>query len=267
MAFQVFTDGSGASIPGKMAFNGHYQQSNGFTEGWFEWGYTSIIFSTAAQALPAGDGTYRQSGVTVNKDSIVLSRAAGTGGSVGSQTSFKTLADDAVFTSGLTPGTPTKTACPCSGSVNVNTVLSGGTVVIQYRVKGTSTWSNGPTVASGISGTPGTTALGGTLSALTPGTIYEARYQLTRDTTNAQILVSNIATFTTQASVAVVLEPSVMELTVNMLTPTLVGTILTSPLMSIELEMPTPLVFIAATRVHDIIVTMAGAGEIEVVMS
>ena len=132
---------------------------------------------------------------------------------------FRTFANPAQFPLGLTPGVPTTISCPVTGSVIPNTVESTGDVYIEYRKQGTSTWLEISTpIATGLNGLSAI-GLGGTVSGLLPGTIYEARYRIDRNTENSIVNYSNIGTFTTVAASTTIVSPQIMTATANMFTP------------------------------------------------
>jgi len=248
MALQAITDGYNNNI-GSVRMNGSWT-GNDFNDpirGMFQWGYGS--FSNTTSEVDAGDGgsgSYSRT-PTVNKDRTIKFRArvcietCTNGASSGE---FKTYADPAIFTIGLTPGTPTKTTCPVTGTVNPKTTESFGNVYMEVRVQGTSPWSdNGGAIATGLSGNSGI-AVSGTLSGLSPGVTYEARFRIDRNTENSTSNYSAIGTFATQADPAVIIEPPIMTMEIEALVPTLsigAGAVIISPNpMEMDIEMLVP---------------------------
>jgi len=269
MAFSVSTDFIGRGL-GFVVYHGSWSGSGVSEFCGNQCSFESTIGDTASQLIYGTSGTYNSGSISCPKDTTITWRAAVYAQCLdqlkhGNYSNDKTYADTATFPTGLTPGTPTTTTCPISGSVIPNTVESVGTVTAEYRIQGTSTWIVGPTVATGISGL-GSQALAGTLTALTPATIYEARYHINRNTTNSQDAYSAIGTFTTQASTPVVIGPPVMDLNLDMPTPVLViNTIPLAPIlalvMDIRFEMLVPTVGSATTRVITRVVLIGGAVE------
>lgn len=203
-------------------------------KGWFEWGYGSFGSSTSKTTFPpdSESGEFSKN-VTVDKDKTVKFRAKAsdeTGEATGASSGlFKTYAAAATFPLGLTPGTPGTVTCPVSGSVKPNTSESNGTVTIEFRVQGSVPWSETGVIAT-VSGSAAV-ALTGTIGGLTPGTTYEARYKLTRNTENDTIAYSNIGVFTTVGAAATIIGAIVMNASALFLIPTnLTGLIIEAPL-------------------------------------
>lgn len=271
MAFSIFTDGVRQAIGG-VTFDGSWSGSQSPDAiGWFEWGYTSFANQSGQTGLDTPNGSYSAS-VSINKDSAAKVRAKGysQNSSQGSNINFQTYADPASFPSGLTPGTPAPTTCPVSGSIIPNTVQSTCGVNVEYRIVGTVPWLDGGTVASGLSGS-GTTALNFTLSALVPGTNYEARFHSSRNTVNAVHGYSAIGTFTTQASTPLILAPGPANATFDSPNPTVVlgggAVIIDLPAFEADFTALNPSIIISATRVIDLIVTFNTVIEVDFPMS
>lgn len=256
MAFSVNTDGVRRSI-GFVTFDGSWFGAAGFDAGafvWFEWGYGSF-----SNITPAIDVTGQDSGTwsehpSVTKDASAKVHAVGFASQPpttkqGGNINFKTYADLAVFVSGLTPGIPTNTTCPVTGSFIPNTNESVANVSMQFRVKGTATWIDAGVVGANLTGT-GTIALSGTIAGLNPGTDYEARFYASRTTENGVTLASPIGTFTTTASTAVVIGPPAMNVTIDMPAPLLVtGLVIAVPTIDgVAIDMPAPTLSVGIVR-------------------
>lgn len=225
MSIIASTDGYSRNV-GSVTMQGSWSgaQSSPTVEASFQWGYGSFGNTTSIFVSNEQAGSYTRT-PTVDKDRTIKFRAKARdlGPNVThfgfSSGEFRTFADPATF-SGLTPGTPTTNTCPVSGSVIPRTVESTGNVSLEYRIAGTGNWISGGQIASNISGSS-SVGLSATLTALAPGTAYEARFKIERSTENSQINYSNVGTFTTQAVPTVVLAPSAMLATMQTFPPTL----------------------------------------------
>lgn len=251
MPFEVFTGGYSQNV-GSVDMDGSWSGATGIntpTDLSFQWGYGSFSNTTSVVSSGAEDGSYSRV-PTVGKDRTIKFRAKANGMSGGitifgfSSGEFKTYADAAIFTAGLTPGVPTTTTCPVSGQVNPKTTESVGTVSMEVRVQGTSPWfPNGGAIASGLSGSAGV-GVSGTLTGLNPGTVYEARFKIERNTENNTVNYSAVGTFTTESTAAVIIAPPLMTSTEQMFVPSVVlgagSVIISSPVMEEIGEMFVP---------------------------
>lgn len=225
MAFSVAVDSVTQSSVGSATFHGSWNGADvscgpNVPGVYFQWGYneTGFIFTDGFFQGQASSGAWSR-GVSVSPDRNAKVRSVGQDCSVGKQsanTQFKTLAGAGSFPSGLTPSGATQTTVNCSGSVipNTDSLGRGSTcsVTIQFRVLGTSVWSETAAVATGLLGTS-PIGIGGGISGLLPNTTYEARYKGSRDTANAQTFFSPIGVFTTLADTAAktIVVPAPME--------------------------------------------------------
>lgn len=250
MAFAVATGGVSQGI-GSVNFSGSWSGNSGFSfaDVWFAWGYASFSNETPhREKTGQGSGSWND-GVSIDKDRNAKFRAMGFATfpdtyKQGANVQFKTYADAAAFISGLTPGTPTITSIPVSGSINVNTVESSAIVTIQYRVQGTAIWSETAPIASGLTGS-GTHGLGGSITGLTPNTRYEARYRMLRDTANAQEAFSNVGVFQTLSSIPVVVSVPPMLMLMTMPAPEISGVKIAIPPMEMSIIIPMVAVTVA----------------------
>lgn len=195
---------SGPSLsPGFATFFGSWTGADfscGPGSAWFQWGYDETGFAFFEGPFgPTSDssGNYQTTvGIAKDRNSKFRGFVQDCNGQKNSSNiQFRSHADPmSMF--GLTPGQPTTTSCPVSGGIIPNTDDSAATVVIQYRVQGTSVWTETGPVATDLRGT-GFIGLGGNLSGLTPATTYEARYKADRDSANATQEFSGIGVFTT----------------------------------------------------------------------
>lgn len=261
MAFELFNDGRVDNI-GSVQMNGSWQGNNGPTLFLrFQWGYGSFTNQTSTVNSNESSGSYNRT-PTVDKDRTIKFRPyeAQVYEAVGpSSGDFKTYADAALFDLGLTPGTPTLNTCPVSGRTIPKTTESFGDVYMEVRVQGTGTWfQNGGAIATGLSGDIGID-VSGTLSGLNPGTTYEARFRISRNTSNSQNNYSNIGTFTTQSSAAVVIAPPLMTSDEMMFVPSVLlgaGAVVISPATMEELgEMFVPSLVFSQEVVIEVFVT------------
>lgn len=260
MALNVIT-GSYTQFVGSVRMEGSWTGAEDPVTLSFQWGIGSFGNNTSSIASSLEEGSYTRTPV-VDKDRTIKFRAKAvdsTGTDFGdSSGEFKTYADPAVFGSGLTPGTPTTTTCPVSGGVTPNTNESTGDVYIEYRIAGTGTWTAVPTpITSGISGSA-SVPLSATLSGLVPGTAYEARFLIERNTENNGSIYSAVGTFTTASSAQTIISPQLMLATAQMFTPSQVGPNLSvniSPAtMELQAEMLTPAVYVSQQAVINIYV-------------
>lgn len=268
MAFTVTTI-SVSQSPGSVTFFGSWNGGGGnIVNVWFEWGYASFNFNTPTQNKGEENSGNYNAGESVNKDRVAKTRAKGTAdiNAQGTSINFKTYADAATFT-GLSPGTPTTTECPVSGSVTPNIVESSATVNIQYRQQGSGTWIDLGTLVS-LSPGAGTTALGGTITGLNPATTYEARYRIVRDTANSTIAFSNIGIFTTQGSTPVLVGAPLIGINITVFPPTTIaGSVtVTAPLVEISIQAFAPSINISQARVVQMTVAMADKVESEAII-
>lgn len=227
MARSENVDSVGQSA-GSVTFNGSWagqDPSGGGIFIWFKWGYASFSFNTPTQNFFSSSGSF-SAGESVDRDRDAKVRVVcidNTGVPHESSTyNFRTYADLAYFPSGLTPGTPGTVSIPVSGSVVPNTRDSVGDVYIEYRVQGTGIWNTTAAIAVGLSGT-GSIGLSSTLTGLSPGIAYEARFKFVRNTSNDTVAYSAIGTFTTQATTPVTVSPPVAEMVIEGIAPTSVG--------------------------------------------
>lgn len=226
MALVASTDGYGQTI-GQVHMQGSWSGASGADTPVtvsFQWGYGSFGSNTSTEVSAAASGSYVKS-PSVDADRTLRFRAkAKTPASEVFGTSsgdFKSYANLAIFGSGLTPGTPTTTTCPVSGSVTPNTLESFGTVYAEYRIAGTVLWTqHNPAILTNISGSS-SNAISSTITGLAPGTAYEARFRIDRTTENDTVAYSPIATFTTQSTAATIIAPQTMLGSGQLLTPTL----------------------------------------------
>lgn len=246
MAFTLTAIGVSQS-PGNVTFSGSWNGAGEWARVNFMWGYASFSFHTVDRFFSANNGNWSDSD-SVIKDRAAKFRAVGTNPSSYRESTtftFKTYADLASFPTGLTPGTPTTTTVAVTGSVIPNTNESSGSVEIEYRVAGSgSAWSTTGVIVSGLTGT-GAIGLTGSITGLVPGTDYEARYKLTRNTANGTVAYSNTGIFTTQASTPVIISvPNIMETDYEMFAPSQVGAgdmvIEVPDIMEFEMEMLVP---------------------------
>lgn len=260
MALNVITGGH-TNFVGSVRMEGDWSGAEDPVTLSFQWGIGSFGNNTNVLVSSLESGSYTRT-PNVDKDRTIKFRAKAqdiNGVDFGdSSGEFKTFADPAVFGSGLVPGTPTTTTCPVSGGVTPNTVESTGDVYIEYRVQGTGTWSAVPSpIASGISGAA-SVPLSATLSGLVPGTTYEARFLIERNTENAQSIYSSVGTFTTASTSQTIISPQLMLATAQMFAPSSVGPDLTvniSPaVMEAQAEMLTPAVYVSQQAVINIYV-------------
>lgn len=215
----------------------------------FQWGYGNFANTTSHVDIFDNEGNFNRTPV-VDKDRTIKFRAkvfpiGAPGDVVFGDTSgdFKTYADAAFFPGGLTPGTPTPTTCPVSGSVNPKTNESTGIVTMQARIQGTSEWiENGPPIATGLSGLSAI-ALSGTLTGLLTGTTYEARFKIERTTENSAENFSPIGTFTTQSSIPIIISPSLINIGFATFLPVIVNLspiVIAPALINLDVQTFTP---------------------------
>jgi hypothetical protein len=238
MALQAITDGYSLAI-GTVRMEGSWSGANDPVTVLFQWGYGSFGTSTPGQIFTLESGSFSRL-VSVAYDRTMKFRAKATddtGSAFGfSSGEFRTYAQLPSFPAGLTPGTPTTTTCPVTGSVIPNTEESTGEVYLEYRIQGTTIWSVvASPIASGISGTVAV-PLSETLSGLVPGTAYEARFSIERTTENSQTNYSPVGTFTTASSAQTIISPQLMLATAEMFTPDQVG-----PDNSVQIQVLSPL--------------------------
>jgi len=267
MALQAFTDGFDQNV-GTVNMQGSFTDDfNNTKRCSFQWGQGSFGNQTSSVDIADYTGSYDRDPI-VPKDVTIRFRAkvfpVGDSQDVvygDSSGDFKTFANVALFPSGLTPGVPTTNSCPVTGSVNPKTTESTGNVYIEYRKQGTSTWLEiGTPVATGLSG-DSSIGLGGSISGLLPGTIYEARYKIIRNTENSVINYSAVGTFTTVGSSNTVVSSQIMLCTAQVFAPSIlsglpgVSNVIITPVTIEALgEMFLPAVFISQQSVIEIFV-------------
>lgn len=249
---------------GSVRFNGSWSGAGGCSDRpfvSFKWGYGSLTFFTPDQDFGGASAGEFSKIESVNKDRTIRVRSIGEGcDSVVDESVTlvsKTFADAPAFT-GLFPGTPSQTECAVSGSVTPNIIESTGAINIQYRVQGTATWFDLPTLVNLAAGA-GPTALSGTISGLNAGVSYEARYRLIRTTANGTTAYSNIGTFTTAGSTPITIGCPLIITEIEVFPPTAVagGTTILAPLIETEVEVFVPSIVTSQRRVINMYVTFA----------
>ncbi len=267
MALVANTDGY-SQVIGAVEMLGSFDGANPSLDppnhqGWFQWGYGNFGNETSHTQFPrdAESGAFSRV-VTVDKDKTMKFRALARDedGDVNGPSSgnFLTYADIPTFT-GLTPGTPTTVTCPVTGSVVPKTTESTGSVTIQFRVQGTTNWSETGIIANNISGNA-SVALSGTIYGLSPGVTYEARFKIDRTTTNDPTSYSNIGTFTTPGAVATIVGAVTMNYSWQMMVPVLpTGLIILAPVFEDTVwQMMVPFISTTdRTRITGVLVTIS----------
>ena len=123
MALNVIT-GSYTQFVGSVRMEGSWTGAEDPVTLSFQWGIGSFGNNSASIVSSLEEGDYTRT-PTVDKDRTIKFRAKAVdinGPDLGASSGeFKTYADPAIFNTGLTPGTPTTTTCPVSGSVTPNT--------------------------------------------------------------------------------------------------------------------------------------------------
>lgn len=220
----IFTD-SPTQVVGTITLRGHWVSAKTCSicgpdtvlVARFTWGYGSPTTSTATQEYNTEDGSHSL-GVTVDKDRTIAYWFSGEeyrgdcscllGSFVnGAQVNTKSYADDPTFNA-PTNGTPTQKGCGnIAVTFNPKTTESSGIISLQYKLNTATDWIDGPTVASGQTGNSNR-AVSSFLTNLTPGTTYNYRFKLVRDTANSGLAFSASGTFTTRAAQTITTDPA-----------------------------------------------------------